>query len=169
MERDQSGSRSTVSPGSHPPLQGHKKDWEGRGARVPADAGGGQDSRVERHGGSSVRVPAVSQGTATVVAALAVLAALWHSHLPSPNCHKGSGVRGTDTNSVTRFLPGFHFAVYIPIQSYFPPNPQGWLSPEPLAPCCAHNQKTSWLLQCVVLGPQLFLLPGSVLVIQKRD
>ena len=49
----------------HPPLQGHQKDCEGRGARVPADACGGQDSRVKRHGCSSVRVPAVSQGTTT--------------------------------------------------------------------------------------------------------
>lgn len=140
-----------MPPGSHPLLKGHKKDWEGRGA----DAGGGQDSRVKRHGCSFVRVPAVSQGTATIVAALAVLAALWHSHLPSPNCLKGSVVRGTDTNSVIRFLP-----VYITIQAYFPPNLEDRLSPEPLARCCAHNQKTSWLLQCVVLGPQLFLLPG---------
>lgn len=105
----------------HPPLQGHQKDWGGRGARVPADACGGQDSRVKGTDAALsgcllfLRAPPL-----LVVAALAVLAALWHSHLPSPNCHKGSRVCGADTNSVTCFLLGFHFAVYITIQAYFP-------------------------------------------------
>lgn len=150
----------------HPLLQRHQMDWEGRGARVPADAGGGQDSRVKRHGCSPVRVPAVSQATAT-----AGCGSLGCPCSPMAFTSAKPQLPQRQSCMWCRYQFGHSLSPWLPFccLHHHPSLLSCWLSPEPLARCCAHNQKTSRLLQCVVLGSWLFLFPGSVLVIQKRD